>query len=154
MEVVVAVSIVYRCLWTQILQHDSQKKFPPRKRYWWEIENLDLAAKSGMTLLFGVILLIVFSVSYVTKIGRIKRDPHVQAQILHLWVIKNRYGRETGRVGGFIRFKRSAGEKTYSCEVSATLGNTADNLKVGDLIEIVPRLDSCYEPVVLPYDPI
>jgi hypothetical protein len=74
MEVVVAVSIVYRCLWTQILQHDSQKKFPLRKRYWWEIENLDLAVKSGMTLLFGVILLIDFSVSYVTKTGRIKRD--------------------------------------------------------------------------------
>lgn len=137
----------------QILQHDSQKTPPLRKRYWWEIENVDMAVKSGMTLLFGVILLIVVSVSDVIKIGRIKRDPHVQAEILQVWAVKNRYGQETGRVEGFIRFERSAGEKTYSCEVSATLGNTADNLKVGDLIEIVPRLDSCYEPVILPYDP-
>lgn len=77
------------------------------------------------------------------------RDPHVQAEITELWVIKTRNGSASNTVGGYIKSTRSDSKTSYSCEVSIVLGEKDDRLKVADFIEIAPGLDSCYEPVVV-----
>lgn len=103
-----------------------------------------------MAVVFGSLLVIVLSISHYQKSKRIKRDPHVRAEIMELWVIQTRHGYDSNAVGGYIKFTRSDAKTSYSCEVSAVLGDKDDGLKVGELIEVVPRLDSCYEPIVVP----
>ncbi len=125
-----------------------------------EDERINVSSSSSFNedwilkiLFYGVMGLVIgipIYLGHLRDLRRIDRDPHVQAEILDIWVYKSaKTGRLTDDVGGRIKFKRTAKGKVVDCEIERPLGKTNLNLKIGDFIEIVPRLDSCYEPVIM-----
>jgi hypothetical protein len=114
--------------------------------------NFDTGGRYLFWFMPGVFLVLVVIVLYIRgqiNEKRIARDPHVQAKILEAWVVTDR---KTGRpmgVSGRIKYARTAKNKTFDCDVTSHLGSLEANYEVGEILEIVPWLDSCYEPIIL-----
>lgn len=103
----------------------------------------------GAPVILALLLFVVFYIRFQRDNERIANDPHVQAEIMETWIMTDaKSGRPTG-IAGRIKYKRNTKNKTFDCAVSSPLGSLDANLKVGEILEIVPRLDSCYEPIIL-----
>ncbi len=73
---------------------------------------------------------------------RIETEQGQDARILDLQ-------RRRHTLAGTITFERTVGGRPITCRTQALLGEVGDDLHVGDTITIIPRDDSCGEPIIV-----
>lgn len=94
---------------------------------------------------------ICFALYFTFQTWRVKNFPHSVGTVTSVAdkevAVRTRGGFDTGRrktiTVGTIVFTRTHKGKTYSCEVSVTLGAPNDGYKVGDKLDIVPASSTC-----------
>lgn len=110
---------------------------------WRWIYYASMVALVAAALAFGLLV-------HLLHARRVERDPRAIGTILEVWNFERTYGKggHPPLSYGRLKFQRKQNEKTIDCDVTVLIGAPEDNFKAGDQIEVTPRLDSCYEPLL------
>lgn len=118
-----------------------------------EAMNLD-TTRGKLTLViaapcaFLVIALSSYYFIHGINVSRINSRPHATATIVDVWTeIKGNKPPVAVSVAR-IKFQRASGSELIDCDVTRQIGYPHDGFRPGDTVDVVPRLDSCYEPLV------
>ncbi|MBB3149886.1 hypothetical protein FHS21_006343 [Phyllobacterium trifolii] len=114
--------------------------YPGFSRLWWKA-----------AIFWTIVLALGFAASKyweATQRKRVETDPHSTATIVSVWTEK--HGRSGFEIKmGKITFVRQHEGKSVSCSITIYLENLpAKFQEVGQSIDIVPRAESCYRPIV------
>lgn len=104
--------------------------------------------KFGIGLIFAVALLVApfWIAIHQMKISRIENYPHASALIIRTWTNTIHAEDKVYFVPmGHLQFVRTNGGKTFNCAIDLKI---PESYTAGESIDIVPRADSCFEPIV------
>jgi hypothetical protein len=132
--------------------------FDKKPMRWFETPGLNTGPYPGFSRLWWkavIFWMIVLALGFAAgkyweaiQRTRIETDPHSTATIVNVWT--EQHGRSSQEIKmGQIAFVRLQEGRPIDCRITIDLENLpASSQEVGQLIDIVPRPDSCYRPVI------
>jgi hypothetical protein len=109
----------------------------------WSLSPLYAAFLIMLSLLLGV-----FAVRQYNELSTIAQKSPVAARLDKVWHVSVR----GGGTFGIVSYERVTPAGRADCTITLRLGGLGQPLAAGQWIPIIPRPDSCYEPIVIGFE--